>query len=105
MIPFYCFYLPHEVSSIVGLFDEEFGKAGGEDIDYRLRARIKGYETLLISGSYLLHFMGKSSWRGTETENETNERNSKYREYFISKWGKEIADEYINMNHNDFVLK
>lgn len=105
LIPFYCFYLPHEVSSIVGSFDEKFGKAGGEDIDYRLRARIKGYETLLISSSYLLHFMGKSSWRGLETENETNERNSIYQEYFISKWGKKIANEYININHNDFILK
>jgi hypothetical protein len=42
---FYCFYVPHEVSSKVGLLDEEFGLGGGEDIDYTLRAEQIGIET------------------------------------------------------------
>ena len=95
LIPFYCFYLPHKVSSVVGLFDTNFGKAGGEDIDYRLRAKNNGFETELVSNSYLLHFMGKSTWRGAETENETIERNTKYQQYFISKWGEDIANQYF----------
>jgi glycosyltransferase involved in cell wall biosynthesis/GT2 family glycosyltransferase len=95
LIPFYCFYLPHTVSSVVGLFDTNFGKAGGEDIDYRLRAKNNGFETELVSKSYLLHFMGKSTWRGAETEDETIERNTKYQQYFISKWGEDIANEYF----------
>jgi len=98
LIPFYCFYLPYKVSSIVGLFDTEFGKAGGEDIDYRLRAKISGFETEISSDSYLLHFMGKSTWRGSETESETLERDTKYQQYFISKWGDDVANEYLNIN-------
>ncbi len=93
VIPYYCFYLPHTISSKVGLFDENFGLAGGEDIDYRLRAEMEGYETKIITKSFLLHFMGKSTWRGAETGAETNERNQKYYQYFISKWGEEIAAE------------
>jgi glycosyltransferase involved in cell wall biosynthesis/GT2 family glycosyltransferase len=90
-ISFYCFFLPYEVSSTVGLFDEEFGQAGGEDIDYRLRARNAGIETQLVTGSYLLHFAGKSTWRGGETQQETQIRNQTYIQHFTEKWGQDLA--------------
>jgi GT2 family glycosyltransferase len=96
VIPYFCFYLPYNISSKVGLFDENFGLAGGEDIDYRLRAELEGYKTKIITKSYLLHFMGKSTWRGGETDVETDERNQKYYQYFISKWGPEMAVERFN---------
>jgi len=95
-ISFYCFYLPYKVSSVVGLFDEKFGKGGGEDVDYRLRSHIKGFETKLVSESYVLHFMGKSTWRGGETQEEIKQRNKVYYEHFVSKWGKETADELLH---------
>jgi glycosyltransferase involved in cell wall biosynthesis/GT2 family glycosyltransferase len=95
LISFYCFYLPYSISSVVGLFDEDFGKGGGEDVDYRLRAHLKGYETRLVSNSYVLHFMGKSTWRGGETQEETQKRNEEYYQHFVSKWGKETADDLL----------
>ena len=48
IIPYYCFYLPYNISSKVGLFDENFGLAGGEDIDYKLRAEMEGFNTKII---------------------------------------------------------
>jgi glycosyltransferase involved in cell wall biosynthesis/GT2 family glycosyltransferase len=95
LIPYFCFYLPYKVSSEVGLFDEEFGKAGGEDIDYRLRADLKRYETKIITKSYLLHFMGKSTWRGNETLEETEQRNQKYYNHLIDKWGEATISKYL----------
>jgi len=96
VIPYYCFYLPYTISSKVGLFDENFGLAGGEDIDYRLRAELEGFETKIITKSFLLHFMGKSTWRGGETDIEISERNQKYYQYFISKWGNDMAVDRFN---------
>ncbi len=104
MIPFYCFYLPYLVSSNVGLFDETFGQGGGEDVDYRLRASMKGYETKLSPNSYLLHFMGRSTWKGGETEQESESRNEMYRKRFISKWGQEAADLYLDTSLNSFLI-
>lgn len=94
LISFYCFYLPYSVGSVVGLFDEGF-ENGGEDVDYRLRASQKGYDTQLVSGSYVLHFAGKSTWRGGETKEEIEKRNQKYHQHFVSKWGAEAAKELL----------
>lgn len=95
LIPFYCFYLPYEVSSEVGLFDEEYGKGGGEDVDYRIRSSVKGYDTKLVSKSYILHFLGKSTWRGAETKQETKERHMRYYRHFSNKWGEENAKDLL----------
>ena len=97
LIPFYCFYLPFEVGSKVGLFDEEYGKGGGEDIDYRIRAKQLGFDTEINTKSYLLHFVGKSTWLGGETKEETEERNKKYYSHFSKKWGKENADKFLSV--------
>ena len=97
LISFYCFYLPFEVSSKVGLFDEEYGKGGGEDIDYRIRAKQLGFDTEINTKSYLLHFVGKSTWLGGETKEETEERNKKYYSHFSKKWGKENADKFLSV--------
>ena len=63
-LPFYCFSLPHAVASKVGLFDEGFGKGGAEDVDYRIRANLNGFDVAIALDSYVLHFMGKSTWGG-----------------------------------------
>lgn len=104
MIPFYCFYLPYGVSSVVGLFDEMFD-CGAEDIDYRIRAKEKGFDTKLISKSFVLHFMGRSTWKSGEDEEETLRRNKKYINHFISKWGEQMAIEYIKVTSDTFILK
>jgi GT2 family glycosyltransferase len=94
-LPFYCFRLPLEVSKEVGLFDERFGIGGGEDIDYRIRAHLRGFQVELAKESYLLHFMGKSTWRGGETEVETHARNQLYARKFIEKYGLEMAKIFL----------
>ena len=95
LMPFYCFKIPHKILSEVGYFDETFGKGGGEDIDYRIRCAMKGYEVNFLLDSYLLHFHGKSTWDGAETTIQTNARNKIYTEAFLKKWGSEMTQLFI----------
>jgi|DEB0MinimDraft_6_1074348.scaffolds.fasta_scaffold00297_4 glycosyltransferase involved in cell wall biosynthesis len=92
---FYCFYIPHEVSSKVGLFDEEFGKGGGEDIDYTLRSEQFKYETKFNLQSYLLHFSHRSL--DYETTEEKDSRTEQLYKHFCKKWGKEVADKRLSL--------
>jgi hypothetical protein len=92
---FYCFYVPYEVSSKVGLLDEEFGKGGGEDIDYALRAEQLGIETKFNHSSYLLHFYHKTL--NSETTKETDQRTEHLYSHFCKKWGKEVADRRLSL--------
>ena len=104
LIPYYSFYLPYEVSSEVGLFDENFGRGGGEDIDYRLRANKKGFETKMSSDSWVLHFMGVSTWRSGESNETTQMHNKKYIDYFKEKWGNDIANLMLNADWTSFQI-
>ena len=92
---FYCFYVPHEVSSKVGLLDEEFGLGGGEDIDYTLRAEQIGIETKFNHQSYLLHFSHRTL--DNETVKEKDRRTEQLYLHFCKKWGKEIADKRLSL--------
>ena len=95
LMPFFCFKLPNEIINKIGLFDESFGKGGGEDIDYRIRCAAKGYEVNFLLDSYLLHFHGKSTWDGNETLKETQERNKMYTEIFLKKWGHDLTQIFL----------
>tara|TARA_Y100000590_G_scaffold409650_1_gene502006 strand:+ start:1418 stop:2290 length:873 start_codon:yes stop_codon:yes gene_type:complete len=95
LMPFFCFKLPKEIINKIGLFDETFGKGGGEDVDYRIRCAAEGYEVNFLIDSYLLHFHGKSTWDGNETLHETEKRNKKYTEIFLKKWGQELTQIFI----------
>src|SRR5208283_4901274 len=79
---FFAVKIPYEVYSVVGRFDESFGVGGGEDTDYCIRCHQLGIELRVAVSSYLLHFTGKSTWRGPETPEETNARNQLYRKRF-----------------------
>lgn len=94
IIGFYCFYVPYEVLLRVGFLDENF-KNGAEDTDYRLRAQQLGFDVDINCESYVLHFCGKSTWRGTESKEVTLEREKNYRNYFEHKWGKEVANQVL----------
>ena len=94
LMPFYCFKIPYNILCDVGYLDTAFGNGGGEDIDYRIRCSIKGYDVNFLLDSYLLHFHGKSTW-GVETKVETEARNKKYTEVFLKKWGREITQIFI----------
>ncbi|MCB0311383.1 MAG: glycosyltransferase family 2 protein [Bdellovibrionales bacterium] len=87
VLPFFCVKIPLPVLRDVGHFDEDFGKAGGEDYDYCLRALLSGYSVEFARQSYLLHFGGKSSWAGGETREEQDRRELHFRSYFAVKWG------------------
>ncbi len=92
LMGFYVFRLPAKIYNSVGLFDEQFGVGGGEDVDYRLRTLQAGYQVKYHSQSYLLHFAGKSTWDGPEKQQETEQRNRQYMEKFSNKWGADLAN-------------
>ena len=92
---FYCFYVPFEVSSKVGLLDEEFGLGGGEDIDYTLRAEQLGIETKFNPKSFLLHFSHRTL--DHETTEEKDRRTEQLYLHFCKKWGKEVADKRLSL--------
>jgi glycosyltransferase involved in cell wall biosynthesis len=92
---FYCFYVPHEVSSKVGILDEEFGLGGGEDIDYTLRAEQFGIETKFNHNSYLLHFSHRTL--DNETIEEKYRRTEQLYLYFCKKWGKDVAQRRLSL--------
>ena len=94
-ISFFCFRIPHRVYATIGLFDENFGRGGGEDVDYRIRAHLAGFDVCMAPKSYLLHFMGKSTWRGGESQEESNLRNVSYYNYFCQKWGNDLAQLFL----------
>jgi GT2 family glycosyltransferase len=96
-MPFYCFRLPRRVYATIGRFDEGFGRGGGEDVDYRVRAYLAGFETYLALESYILHFQGKSTWQGGETTPEQRARELEYRTHFRRKWGDELAAIFLGM--------
>jgi hypothetical protein len=65
---------------------------------------MRGYQTKVSPKSYVLHFMGRSTWKGGESEQESIQRDQEYREHFISKWGQEAADTYLDTSLNSFLL-
>ena len=74
--------------------DTSYGTGGGEDVDYRIRCAMKGYEVNFLLDSYLLHFHGKSTW-GVETIEQTEKRNKIYIKTFFDKWGSDMTQIFI----------
>jgi GT2 family glycosyltransferase len=95
IMPFYCFRVPFHILQAVGRFDETFGSAGGEDIDYRFRTLLAGYDVVYANRSYLLHFQGKSTWRSGEKAAVTAARDAQYRVAFQRKWGERAATLFL----------
>lgn len=94
-VSFFCFRLPSEVYRAIGLFDEGFGTGGGEDTDYQVRALLGGFKVRSVGASYLLHFAGKSTYRGVETEQEVAAKRRQYTTRFREKWGRDVADVFL----------
>ena len=94
LMPFSCFKIPYDILNQVGYFDTSYGTGGGEDVDYRIRCTIKGYDINFLLDSYLLHFHGRSTW-GIETGKQMEERNKKYTEVFLKKWGYDMTQIFI----------
>ncbi len=99
--PFFAIKIPYEVYSEVGPLDESFGAGGGEDKDYCVRCYQRDFDLRFALNSYILHFQGKSTWRGAETPEETAARDRIYSERFLEKWGRGLFDVFILHNLNN----
>ena len=97
-LPYFAVKIPHAVYSVVGEFDESFGRGGAEDNDYSIRAILAGFAIEYALPSYLLHFVGKSTWAGAETAEETARRDRNYLEKFEAKWGAPLSQLMIKNN-------
>jgi GT2 family glycosyltransferase len=91
-LPFFCVKIPWAVQEAVGELDERFGAGGGEDWDYCLRCHAAGFPVQYALDSYVLHFMGKSSWRGPETPAQSQARDEAYLQAFRAKWGPRLLE-------------
>jgi GT2 family glycosyltransferase len=98
LMPFFAFKVPCKILKDVGHFDISYGVGGGEDIDYRIRCAIKGYEVNYLTDSYLLHFHGKSTWN-IENKDETIKRNREYEDIFRKKWGNDMTKIFLERNN------
>ena len=92
---FFAVKIPYEVFSLLGPLDESFGIGGGEDKDYCIRCHAKGIELRYALQSYLLHFHGRSTWRGGESAEQTAARDRGYIERFKQKWGQHLFDLFV----------
>ncbi len=99
VLPFFCVKLPYTVYSVVGAFDEQYGKGGGEDFDYCLRAIQHGFAVKHAPRSFVLHFGGRSSWSGAETRQQQLNREQIFFEHFESVWGKKLTDLILRDDH------
>jgi GT2 family glycosyltransferase len=97
-LAFFCIKIPRSVYDVVGDFDERFGKGGGEDRDYAVRAWIAGIPQEYARGSYVLHFQGRSTWRGPESNDERALRDARYTQAFGQKWGPALTEAFIHSN-------
>ena len=103
VLPFFCVKIPYAVMQEIGHFDVKFGKAGGEDYDYCLRAWLAGFRVEFVLDSWILHFYGKSSWAGAEAPADTLARESAFMAYFREKWGEDLFQ--LVLRENDKVLE
>jgi GT2 family glycosyltransferase len=101
-VAFFCIKIPRSVYETVGDFDEAFGKGGGEDRDYAVRAWIAGIPQEFALQSYVLHFQGRSTWRGGESPEEQQQRNAQYTQAFQKKWGPALTYAFLGKDWNLF---
>lgn len=94
-LPFFCIKIPFSVYSVVGRFDESFGRGGGEDNDYCLRALLAGFSIGYARSSYIIHFNGKSTWE-VESERETEARCFLFRKTFGEKWNESLLRLFLD---------
>jgi GT2 family glycosyltransferase len=92
MVPFIACRVPNEILRQVGFLDENYGKGGGEDFDYCMRAQLEGYSVAYAGDSYLLHFGGKAKWNKLIARKEHIRHLNDSLERFTTKWGTPLAD-------------
>jgi hypothetical protein len=98
VFPFFAAHIPLHAQEKIGLFDESFGIAGGEDFDYCLRAYRAGLRCAFVQQSFLLHFGGKSSWSGAESSAARQTREQHFLARFREKWGQALGEIVLDDN-------
>ncbi len=100
--PFFCVKIPLSILKQVGKFDTSFGRAGGEDYDYSLRAWKAGFPTVRATRSFLLHFGGRSTWNLSTPTDERTDYDPLYDTSFVNifkkKWGEPLTELIFKAN-------
>ncbi len=91
VLPFFCVSLPAPVYTAVGLFDESYGPAGGEDYDYCIRSQLAGFPVQFAARSFVLHFGGQATWAGPEDTARRAARETRFVNRFRERWGENIS--------------
>ncbi len=81
----FCMYITRAAIKEVGLFDEQkFGKGYGEEVDFCLRAKKKGYKNIVADDTYIQH-VGSASFsiktRAEKVQKATKIINKEYPKY------------------------
>ena len=97
---YFCVKIPRPVYEEVGDFDVSFGPGGAEDIDYSMRSLLAGFQVGHVLNSFVLHFQGKSTWRGAEKPQETQKRNDTYIAAFCEKWGEDLTRLFLSSDQS-----
>ena len=71
----FCILIKRDLIKKYGLFDEVFGKGYGEEVDFCLRIKNKGYLSLLANWAYVFHLEARSF--SIDTKNKYLEKNNK----------------------------
>ncbi|HEX8182884.1 MAG TPA: rhamnan synthesis F family protein [Candidatus Saccharimonadales bacterium] len=71
----FCVLIRREVINKYGLFDEIYGKGYGEENDFAMRLRSKGWKCAVANHSYVFHYESRSF--GKDVRNAQIERNEK----------------------------
>ena len=80
-----CLMISKECLDKTGLLDEAYGMGYGEETDYQFKAMSKGFSAKVAIDTYVFHKAEVSFG----TSKEKQERLSKNRELFFSRWGEE----------------
>ena len=80
----------------------KIGHTRGEDADYCLRCHLADFPVCTAGGSFVLHFVGKSTWRdGRPAENQAAHLLA-MRKVFVDKWGTALADMALEEKYGVF---
>ncbi len=81
-----CFLLTRPLLEAVGLFDEQFEVATWEDVDYRHRARLAGFEARVTHRSVIYHY-GSKTIQDLSQQRGGNDFYLQNADRFARKWG------------------